>query len=104
MQVQFGLGVLAEETARQSVKAGGHYLLIVDSCGKICEEGLAHHGETESRKKPGSSSRSRDTREKLSPVVQSSIGMLRLRIQVFCRSPVCSAQVDNVFLPSGLIL
>jgi hypothetical protein len=54
--VQFGLGELAKETARQSVKAGEHYLLIVDSCGKICEEGLEHlehHGETESRKKAG---------------------------------------------------
>jgi len=65
MQVQFGLGELAEEIARQSVKAGGHYLLIVDSWAKICEEGREHQGETESRKRPGSSTRSRDTRETL---------------------------------------
>jgi hypothetical protein len=54
--VQFGLGELAEETARQSVKARGHYLLIVDSWGKICEQGLEHpehHEETESREKTG---------------------------------------------------
>jgi hypothetical protein len=57
MQVKLGLGKLAEEAARQSVEGGGHYLLIVDSWGEICEEELEHHGDTEARRKAGGSAR-----------------------------------------------
>jgi len=37
MKMEFRLGKLAEEAARQSIEGGGHCLLIVDSWGEICE-------------------------------------------------------------------